>query len=363
MPDDLPSQGDPALPDAAGHDGKLRLVDSISAYLAPSTIIIFAAVAAIFILCLLMWNIAWLRPYVVAGGAGLAAFLGPIPGIVTPESRSKWLISILVAAAITAGTWLATQDLEDKLGVARQELVDQRLAASTARERDVAHDGLVTRILIGTPEALRAPLYISAANQLWSVYNDKRKANVALDDADFHAIRETALMLLELDRNNGHGLYYAAESSAKLGDFPEMVRMLQHFLAAAPNFPAEANSGEAAECYKRASGFCAERVGWVSHMLSDYYLMEALRAPDAERGEILTRSLDYQMKAVTIEKWPPAHHHSGFDSGGLTKGNSSCKILQTIAKEQLRLGIDPAPVVLFGQEQLADHCGKWPEAN
>lgn len=50
-------------------------------------------VLIVFLVCVALWEIAWLRPYLAAGGAGLAAFLGPIPGIISPDSRSKWLAS------------------------------------------------------------------------------------------------------------------------------------------------------------------------------------------------------------------------------------------------------------------------------
>jgi hypothetical protein len=95
-------------------------------------------------------------------------------------------------------------------------------------------------------------------------------------------------------------------------------------------------------------------------MLADHYLTEALALPDSERPVKLGQAFAYEEKAVRIVKWPAEHHHPGFDTGGVTPGHSSCKILLTVAEEQRRLGIDPSPVIAFGREFLTVHCGKWP---
>ena len=52
------------------------------------------AVVAMFAACVFLWEISWLRPFLAAAGSGVAAFLGPIPGIISPEARTKWLGSI-----------------------------------------------------------------------------------------------------------------------------------------------------------------------------------------------------------------------------------------------------------------------------
>ena len=275
-----------------------------------------------------------------------------------------WMISIFVAAAITAGTWLATRDLEGRLDGAREAAlaaeratVAAREAAASARETDAAHDAFITKVLIGLPPAARRALFETAPRQLWSVYNDKKKK---ADAKDHQVVLDMAQMLLEVDRQNGHALYYAGEAYAKLGNFPEMIRMLQHYLASARQH-SEAAAGEAHDCYARASGYCGERVAWVAHILADNALTEALKLSGPERAAKLAQAFDYEEKAVRTAKWPAEHHYPGFDTGGITPGYSSCKILLSVADEQRRLGIDPSPVIHFGQEFLTTHCGKWPD--
>lgn len=349
--------------------GGAAALEIFGQYVSPLSALTLLGVIAIFALCVTLWDVGWLRPYLAAGGAGLAAFLGPIPGIVSPESRTKWLLSIFVAALITAGTWLATRDLEDRLDGMREAALDAERAATAAREAtaaareaDAAHDAFVTKVLIGLPPAGRKGLFESAPRKLWSVYNDKRRDHKTPDTKDHQIVLDMALMLLEVDRENGHALYYAGEAYAKLGNFAEMIRLLQHYLASAEKYPADAATGSADDCYKRPNGYCAERVGWVSHLLADRYLNEALTLSDGERAIKLAQAFDYEEKAVRIKKWPPEHHHPGFDTGGITPGYSSCKILLTVAGEQRRLGINPTNVIRFGQEFLTTHCGKWPDA-
>lgn len=348
-----------APPAAASPFAALRAVVS------PPAALTLAGVIGIFVLCFVLWDIAWLRPYLAAGGAGLAAFLGPIPGIISPELRAKWLASIFVAAIITAGTWLATRDLEHKLDGAEQAAlaaeratVRAERAAAEALAADAAHDAFVTKVLIALPPAAREALFKTAPLQLWSLYNEKKKN---ADARDHQIVLDMAQMLLQVERGNGHALYYAGEANAKLGNTGETIRMLQHYLSNAKD-QADAKTGEAKACYERANGFCAERTGWVAHILADINLTQALELPDGERAVKLAQAFKYEEKAVSISKWPADHHHPGFDTGGVTKGNSSCKILLTIIGERRRLNIDPAPVIAFGQALLKDNCGAWPAA-
>jgi hypothetical protein len=44
-----------------------------------------------------LWHIAWHRSVLVSVGAGAVALLGPIPGLLTPESRRKWLVLLCLS--------------------------------------------------------------------------------------------------------------------------------------------------------------------------------------------------------------------------------------------------------------------------
>jgi hypothetical protein len=87
------------------------------------------AVLVIFMICLVLWRFEVLRPYLATLGAGLAAFLSPLPGLLAPETRGKWTSSVIIAAFIAAGTWFATKDLDDRWrdADAKRSLLAERL--------------------------------------------------------------------------------------------------------------------------------------------------------------------------------------------------------------------------------------------
>ena len=306
-------------------------------YFTPLSAGSLVGVVLIFALCVVLWDVAWLRPYLAAGGAGLAAFLGPIPGIISPEARSKWLASIVIAAAITVGTWMATRDISDRLAFAEQARVQ--------------HDDFMRAALAKLGPEARPALFTAAARPLWSLYKQKE---------DYVALRDMALMLLEVERENGHALYFAGQAYWQLGDTDDMFRMFQHYVSVAADEP-EAQSGDANECYLRASGFCAERLGWVSHLLADAHLTQAQAQtePD-ETGATLALVVTQETRALELKKWGADHHNPGFDFDKKSGARSSCSILQTVAREQERLGIDASKLIAFGKTTLGDACPRWP---
>lgn len=333
-PDGVPGAG------ADAGNGRSALAEVFRRYFTPLSASSLVGVIVIFLACVALWDVAWLRPYLAAGGAGLAAFLGPIPGIISPEARSKWLASIVVAAVITVGTWLATRDLEDRL--------------DTAVDSGAAHDAFVAGVLGDLSPAGRQELFRTAPHRLWLLYNEKDEAK-----RDYKTMLDMAVALLAIERENGHALYFAGQAQWQLGNRAEMIRLFQHYVALAREQP-EAMNGDAKACYARAHGYCAERWGWVSHLLADAYLTQALGQADADRGETLSLVLDYEMKAVTLKKWKDDHHHAGFNADRKTGSRSSCSILHTVAREQMRLGIDAAKTVQLGMENLGMSCPQWP---
>ncbi len=305
-------------------------------YFTPLSALSLIGVIAIFAVCFVLWEVAWLRPLLAAGGAGLAAFLGPIPGIISPEARTKWLASVIVAALITVGSWLAARDLSDRLELAEKS--------------GQAHDNFALAVLRDLPPQSRLGLFSVAPRKLWALYNT---------DKDYATLLDMSLMLLAVDRENGHALYYAGEAHAKLGNRGQMIRMFQHYIAAAEDQP-DAKIGSATACYSRPHGFCAERLGWVSHLLADVYLSEAAALSDAEKPKRLSDAYAYEKRNLELVKWTPEHHHPGFDEDEAAHVRSSCDILQTIARERIRLHLDAAAVIKLGSEKLADACGTWP---
>jgi hypothetical protein len=339
----VPDAPPPAKPSFAARAWDHPAAAWLRRYFTPLSALSLVGVIAIFAVCFLLWEVAWLRPFLAAGGAGLAAFLGPIPGIISPEARTKWLASIIVAALITAGSWLATQDLSNRLEVAEAD-------GLAARETNQAHDNFVLAVMRDLPPQSRIGLFSVAPRKLWALYNT---------DKDYETLLDMSLMLLAVERENGHALYYAGEAYAKLGKRAQMVRMFHHYVAAADDEP-DARVGSATACYSRPHGYCAERLGWISHILADLSLTEALALADAHRPQKLSDALRHEKRNLELVKWRDDHHNPGFDEDKNGAIRSSCDILMTIARERLRLRLDAAAVIKLGTEKLGDACGAWP---
>lgn len=319
------------------------VADVFRRYFTPLSALSLFGVIVIFVACIALWEVAWLRPFLAAGGAGLAAFLGPIPGIISPEARTKWLASVVVAAIITVGSWLAARDLSERLDLAEHD-------GAAARATGLAHDNFTLAVLRDLPPQSRLGLFSVAPKKLWALYNTNK---------DYETLLDMSLILLAVERENGHALYYAGEAYAKLGNRAQMKRMFQHYVASAEEQP-DAKIGSAAACYTRAHGYCAERLGWIAHLLADASLTEAAGLADAYKPKKLSDAFAYEKRNLELTKWTPEHHNPGFDEDEGAHVRSSCAILQEVARARIRLRLDASAVIALGQAKLGDSCGAWP---
>lgn len=276
------------------------------------SVLTLLAVLAILLLCALLWDLVEVRPLLATVGAGLAAFLGPIPGIISPELRNKWLVSIFVSAAIAAGTWFATQDLANHL----QESKEQ---ASALEERLEQHKkGLVFLLAKATPETM-ASVQAVAGPMLKSLYHQDR----------YREVLDLALPLLELDPNNGTSLSFVAYAYRALGDVGNAKKYMETYLAVAQGVEA-AKSGAQGKCYETPSGFCAERTGWLSHLRAAIAVREAESEGDVEkRLKLLVEAFEHEKRNVKIVKWKRPGKDEGFD-GNEEEAMSSCEVLQRV---------------------------------
>jgi len=300
------------------------------------TVITVALVIAIFLFCALMWNSPWLRPALATGGAGLAALLGPIPGMLSPNASRKWLSTALVAALIAAGTWFATRDLDDRLRAAESEhtLLEERLTTEWS-----SFEGVLSGLAPGELDAF----ILQSARQYKSLYKKKQ----------FQALRDFTLAMLEVRPTNGHALYYAGEAARFLGDTQAMFNQFQNYIAASDQ-EAMARDGDAAACYARPNGYRAERLGWIAHLMANAYLDRADAADDGARLKLLGDALNYEQQNLNLVKWKRPSVDQGFHADPNTR--SSCEVLGAIAQGLVTLGKSDKAIVALRRKTLWASC-------
>lgn len=301
------------------------------------SVLTLLAILTIFLLCALLWDVVEVRPLLATVGAGLAAFLGPIPGIISPELRNKWLVSIFVSAAIAVGTWFATQDLANHL----QESKDQ--ASALAERLDQHKKGLVLLLAQATPEAM-ASVNRVAGPLLKSLYHQHKH----------HEVLDLALPLLELDPNNGTSLSFVAYAHRALGNTGSAKKYMENYLALAQTRDA-AKLGAQDKCYSDSAGFCAERTGWLSHLRAAIAVREAEAEPIVEkRLKFLVEAFEHEKRNVKILKWKRPGKDEGFDAND-EEAMSSCEVLERVIVHLTALKRPADYVETFRKQNL--NCG------
>jgi hypothetical protein len=226
-------------------------------------------------ICVWLWHVEWLRPWLASFGTALVALVGPIPGLLSPETRSKWLILVGVAALIGVGTWYATKYEEDQREEARD---DATFSQSLLRRAGPDVGGQLCR-------AAACPL------------------REMLHQRDYRRVERNSSILRNFDPANGHALYFAGEAYLGLEDYGQMLTAFRSYLYNADKIPAEAYIGDANQCYFRNSGYCAERTAWVEHLLANYFFTAAQKSKGSERvaalQQVLTE-LGYMLRSRKI---------------------------------------------------------------
>jgi hypothetical protein len=264
-------------------------------------------------ICVWLWHVEWLRPWLASFGAALVVALGPIPGLLRPEVRSKWLALVGVAVLIGIGTWYATKYEEN--------------------ERDDArHDALFSESLLKkVPSGAQDELCKDEAKPLQQLVLHRNYQE---------AVRRTTI-LRDLSPANGHALAFAGYGYEGLKDYGEMLTAFRRYLYYADKNKSEAFSGDAEFCYERVSGYCAERTAWIENLLAKYYFERAQREQGSQKTASLQQAItevDYMLKARNI----------GFDSDSTAL--DTVDLLNETADQLRNLGQTPdKPLALAAQ--------------
>lgn len=284
-----------------------------------------AVVLIVLAICIWLWEIPWLRPFLATAGAAVAAFAGPIPALLTPELRGKWLFAVVIAACTAAGVWFATEDLQ------------QRLEKTAAANADAAQrlDGVMAWMgdtVRQEPAEQRGAFLLAAALSERQLYRQRRYATIL----------DSARTVLQIDADNGHALYYAGEAYRHFGDWDNMRDMFQKFISAAAENPGS-RTGDARDCYRRPDGYCRERLGFVNHLMALDSLTSASSASGGVKIDALHAAFAFERDAMT--DWP-----TGFSADG--RFLSSCDVLRQVSQGLKGLAADATNV-----DAVAKHNG------
>jgi hypothetical protein len=274
----------------------------------------YLVTAALFLLLVgvssLVWRFDMFRPYIVGIAAGLAAFLAPIPGLLTPETRGKWVIAIFISAFIGVGTWYSADTLEREKDTLQLRLESQNRSFELA-VRNLSND--------------ERDAFIK---------NSARRLKTMFDRHEYEAVLDLADIIAKSYPNNGHALYYRGDVYRIFHNTTEMRGSLTNYLAAAELNP-DALDGPAAICYDRASGFCRERTAWINHLLASDFYHEALGRAAPERSTALMSSFKYENRTLELRS-------EGFDPDLTVK--APCDNLKHIAERFAELGQNKAEI-------------------
>jgi hypothetical protein len=182
---------------------------------------------------------------------------------------------------------------------------DRELAAADKSSSEKAN---FQKLLETVSAQDRGPLFVTMAKQM---RNDLAKAgpsaNAAVAAAALDRIEATAAQILNVESDNGHGLYFQGEIFRIKGDAVRFRGQFRRFLsvAAVKSPPSFTNHSDAEACYADPAGFCAERIAWVSHLLANDYLRDALSENDpGQKKSNLRAALDDARKAIEVRGKP-----------------------------------------------------------
>jgi hypothetical protein len=253
-----------------------------------------------------LWRFGWLRPYLAGLGAGLAAFIAPLPALIEPGTRGKWWIAVGLACIVGLGTWFSTDAIQ------REKDRFEGQAVQLKGRFQSQNEGLESW-LKRLPGEQQAAFLLYGQGHLLGLYRKQQ----------FQEVVDFAQLLAAVDQGNGHALYFEGEGYRTLGQRTNMRGAFRRYLQIADHHP-ESTNGDAYSCSARPAGYCGERTEWVSHLMANDYLRQARTGPRGQAFTSLTSAFDYEKRVLSTRP-------KGFELEGTMA--SSCTVLQGITSE------------------------------
>jgi len=175
---------------------------------------------------------------------------------------------------------------------------------------------------------------VSASDRAAVIRTTAATMKEKLSQEQFECVSNLANVLLEQDRNNGHGLYFQGEAwRFKAGnDLKQSLfcrdRKREFFLRYIANerlLSQNERDGDGNTCYDREKGYCKERTAWINHLMAVEYRQWA---EDAEDRTTKIKRLELAAKFLKID----------LDFGGFELVAPSAALKNTINEDFEKLG-------------------------
>jgi hypothetical protein len=290
---------------------------------------ILGLISLIVLICMSLWHFGWLRPYLAGLGAGLGAFITPLPALLEPGTRGKWQIAVGLACIVGLGTWYSADKIQRERDALERQAVQIESRFQSQRE---GFESWLKRL----PSDQQSAFLLYGQGHLLSLYRKQK----------YQAMVDVAQLLASVDQGNGHAFYFEGEGYRSMGQRTDMRGAFRRYLQVADHHP-ESRQGDAYSCSQRPAGYCGERTEWVSHLMAIDYLRQARTGPRAQALTSLATSFDYERRVLSTR-------HKGFELEGTMP--SSCVVLQGIANELAMLH-QPRPEVDSLLQDYRAHLG------
>lgn len=264
------------------------------------------------------------RPMMIPLGTALGALFSAIPGLIDQKVRVRWFYAMLGCLMVGLVTWYTTMDMSNQLDAKRDELArlqsrHQMLETDVRRYARAAGDQII----------------LEAAKILREEWRTNILANPP-EQRDFTHTNELVKLILDIDRNNGHGLYYSGEAKRKQGIIGGRHHDFYTYLGVEEHLPKEERdtSIDQEACYERPKGYCKQRTAWIEHLLATDYLAMGREETDREK-----KRDDFQT-AIRRAHEALANFPGGFNADG----QGSTKAIEREALAELnKLDQSPGP--------------------
>lgn len=237
-----------------------------------------------------------------------------IRGIGKIDTRHAW-VPVMVAGGLLFGFSINTFVQQSRLKASTAIITSENTLTAILKS-SVVGDSLFQAQIRNLDKSVKTQIILKAARVLANEYMSVTKLPRKLDAADFSHIEQLIEFLHQIDRNNGHALYFSGEVEHKLNKDEQRDDVFYLYLETEKGLPESEKGGgkEIALCASRVHGYCQQRTGWIQHTLANYLFQKAQKEQSLDiRHEYYSRAIEFAKQAM--ENYPP----DGFDQQLPTK--------------------------------------------
>ena len=227
-----------------------------------------------------------------------------LQGIGKINTRHAW-VAVMFAGGLLFGFSINTFVQQSRLKASTAVITSENTLTAILKSSAVG-DSLFQAQIRELDKNVRTRIILKAARVLANEYQSATKLPRKFDAADFSHIEQLIAFLYEMDRNNGHALYFSGEVNHNLHNDEQRKNIFYIYLETEKSLPESEKGGgkEIALCTSRAHGYCQQRTGWIQHTLANYFYQQAQKEHSLDsRREYYSRSFEFAKQAIA--NYPP----------------------------------------------------------